>query len=380
MALSNCKTTLRYSRLSRPLSIIYHARSIASLSSSSENQRYWNERALVFPGQGSQYIGMGKDLYDSFPESRHAFEEADESLGFKLSTLMFDGDPNMLNQTEFAQPAIVTTSIAAVRALEAETGYKISNICRYTMGHSVGEYSALIAADALTLSDGVKLVKLRGKTMQEAAKGYESAMTAIILKNATLEQIGHEVLNVQKEIDEELGQDAPEERKEIVQIGNINMTTQVVLSGTRKAVDRAVKHLQSKLLAIRAININVSAPFHCDIMKPASKILKEEFDRVKPFFPPTIPVLSNATAEPIGCHLDIGSTLAMQAMSPARWLDSMNYLRDHGIKRWFCIGPGSVIANMVRREYPGMIVRSLATPKDITDVNGLFERQNDESS
>ncbi|KAJ1677757.1 [acyl-carrier-protein] S-malonyltransferase, partial [Spiromyces aspiralis] len=261
-----------------------------------------------------------------------------------------------LNKTEHAQPAILTASIAVLRMLEHETGFKANQLCRFTMGHSLGEYTALVAAEALSLADGVRLVWFRGQKMQEAAAGLDPAMTALILRKATVNEIIDEVSKVQRAIDHELGQTDAAVRKEVVQVGNVNTSTQVTLSGTRRAVDKAIAHLHSRDLAIRAVSINVSAPFHSDLMAPAARSLKAEFERVMPFYPPTMTVISNATARPIGCHKDIGDILATQAVTTCRWLESMEYLKDQGTKRWFCVGPGSVIANMVRREYPEMIV------------------------
>ncbi|KAJ2704724.1 hypothetical protein FB645_003005 [Coemansia sp. IMI 203386] len=334
-------------------------------------QLYRSERAVIFPGQGSQYIGMGKDLFDRFAASRLVFEEVDEVLGMKLSGMMFEGDAQELRLTKNAQPAIVAVSIAGLRALEQGTGMAASDVFSFAMGHSVGEYSALVAASAMSLADGIQLVRARGEAMQDAVKERDYAMSACILRKSKIEDILGEVERVQLEF--------PRDEDEVVQVANINSSSQVVLSGTRRAVERALASLQTKRLAMRAVNLPVSAPFHCSLMAPAKDALASRIAELKPIRDQSswgMPVISNVTAQP---HKDAVSTerlLADQVDQPVLWLQSMQFLKNtHGISRWGAMGPGNVVGNLVSKEYAKDIVRRLSDADALDDFVAVLGRQ-----
>ncbi|KAJ1646555.1 hypothetical protein J3B02_005394 [Coemansia erecta] len=343
------------------------------LSSQGQTQRqlYRNERAVIFPGQGSQYVGMGKDLFERFTASRQVFEEVDEVLSIKISDMMFQGDAQELRLTKNAQPAIVAASIAGLRALEQGTGMAASDVFSFAMGHSVGEYSALIAAGVMSLADGIRLVRTRGESMQDAVRERDYAMSACILRKSKIEDVLAEVAKIQLEF--------PQEGGEVVQVANINSSSQVVLSGTRHAVDRALASLQAKRLAMRAVNLPVSAPFHCSLMAPAKEALATRIAELRPIRDKSswgMPVISNVTAQP---HKDAVSTerlLVEQVDQPVLWLQSMQFLKDtHGISRWGAMGPGNVVGNLVGKEFVKDIVRRLSDADALDDFVAVLERQ-----
>ncbi|PWA02017.1 hypothetical protein BB558_001846 [Smittium angustum] len=331
-------------------------------------------RALAFPGQGSQYIGMGRELSENFTSSRHVFEQVDEALNFKLSKLIFEGEHNVLTNTENAQPAIVAVGIAAVSAIEQETGYKIKELCDYALGHSVGEYTALIAAGGLSLWDGVRLVKLRGEAMKSAIRGIDTSMVAIIMRNCTIEEIKTAVDGISKLIEiEKQSSNSRFTEIDSVEIATINMKNQVTLSGTQTAVDFAIQCLHDQQLAIRAAELPVAAPFHCKLLIPAAKILETEFKNSTLFKKLEIPVIANCTARPISSHLDIPDLLVKQTFSQVKWLDSLLYLvNECGIDRWLCPGPSPVISSMIRKQFPRAITRQLGSKKDILDFANII--------
>ncbi|KAJ2001217.1 hypothetical protein GGI04_000004 [Coemansia thaxteri] len=341
-------------------------------------QLYRHQRALLFPGQGSQFVGMGKDLWSEFPVSRQVFEEADEVLGQRLSQLMFDGCPTKLTLTTNAQPAIVAVSVATLRALEHEAGMDASEIFSFSMGHSVGEYSALVAAQAVSFADSIRLVRARGEAMQDAIKEREYAMSACILRSSRIEDVVAEVNRVQAEISQQ-AHGVSESDSEVVQVANINSSTQVVLSGTRTAVASALATLQSKRLAMRAVNLPVSAPFHCKLMAPAKKVLAERIARLGPVKDMslwTMPVISNVTAMPHETAASTQALLAEQLVQPVLWLQSMQLLKStHGISRWGALGPGNVVGNLARKEYAKDIVRRLSDAAAIKDFVAVLDRQ-----
>ncbi|KAJ2262066.1 hypothetical protein GGI01_001807 [Coemansia sp. RSA 376] len=346
----------------------------ASLGKASTPQLYRHQRAVVFPGQGSQFVGMGKDLSAEFTASRRVFEEADEVLGFSLSRMMFQGCPKELTLTKNAQPAIVAVSVAALRALEHDTGMDASEIYSFSMGHSVGEYSALVAAQAMSFSDCIRLVRTRGEAMQDAIKEREYAMSACILRNSKIEDVVAEVGRVQAEILSRATTD-----DEVVQVANINSSSQVVLSGTRSAVDAALTSLQTKRLAMRAVNLPVSAPFHCRLMAPAKEVLAARIAELHPIRDTclwTMPVISNVTAEPHETTASTQALLAEQVERPVLWLQSMQLLKNsHGISRWGALGPGNVVGNLVGKEYAKDIVRRLSDAAAIKDFVSVLDRQ-----
>ncbi|KAJ1892124.1 hypothetical protein LPJ66_006525 [Kickxella alabastrina] len=334
-------------------------------------QLYHKQRAVIFPGQGSQFVGMGRDLFDKFAASRQVFEEVDSVLGFKLSDMIFRGDLQELTLTKNAQPAIVAVSTAGLRALEHDTGMAASKLFSFAMGHSVGEYSALIAANAMSLADGIRLVRTRGESMQDAIKEREYAMSACILRKASIADVLAEVDRVQQEIAHEVD--------EVVQVANINSSSQIVLSGTRLAVDRALASLQSKRLAMRAVNLPVSAPFHCSLMAPAKRVLAARIAELSPIRDQsdwTIQVVSNVTAEPYATAEAAQRLLGEQVDRPVLWLQSMQFLKSkHGICRWGAMGPGNVVGNLVGKEFAKDIVRRLSDAAAITDFAAVLNRQ-----
>ncbi|KAJ2162341.1 hypothetical protein GGF46_000705 [Coemansia sp. RSA 552] len=337
-------------------------------------QMYRHQRAVIFPGQGSQFVGMGRDLFDQFAVSRQVFEEADEVLGLRLSQLMFAGDAKELMLTKNAQPAIVAVSVATTRALEHMTGMAAADIYSYAMGHSVGEYSALVAAKAVSFADGIRMVRTRGEAMQDAVKGQDYAMSACILRRAGIADVVADVERVQQGILRDSGNDGG-----VVQVANINSSSQVVLSGTKGAVDRALTSLQTKRLAMRAVNLPVSAPFHCRLMAPAKAALEAKINELAPIRDQhlwTMPVISNVTAQPHGSTEATQRLLVEQVDSPVLWLQSMQHLKDiHGISRWGAMGPGCVVGNLAGKEYAKDIVRRLSDAAAIAEFVAVLNRQ-----
>ncbi|KAJ2683653.1 hypothetical protein H4R19_006976 [Coemansia spiralis] len=246
------------------------------------------------------------------------------------------------------------------------------------MGHSVGEYSALIAAHAVSLADGLRLVRARGEAMQAAAAGLDYAMSACILRRAKIADVVADVARVQQEIDNANPAGAGA-GGDVVQVANINSSSQIVLSGTRPAVDRALASLQQRHLAARAVNLPVSAPFHCRLMAPAKKALESRLCELAPIRDQsewTMPVVANVTARPHGSASEVQRLLVEQVDSPVLWLQSMQYLKaTHGISRWGAMGPGSVVGNLAGKEYATDIVRRLTDAAAIKEFAAVLDRQ-----
>ena len=302
-------------------------------------------RAFVFPGQGSQAIGMGKALADASAAAREVFEEVDDALGQKLSRLMFEGPEDELTLTENAQPAIMAASIAALRVLESG-GVRLADKADYVAGHSLGEYSALCAAGALTLSDTARLLKLRGRAMQAAVPVGEGAMAALL------------------GLDLEAAQAAAAEaaQGEVCSAANDNAPGQVVVSGHKAAVERAIEIAKGKG-AKRAILLPVSAPFHCTLMQPAAEAMAKalaEADVKAPF----VPLVANVTAAPIASPDEIRRLLVEQVTGMVRWRESVLAMAGLGVANFVECG-GKVLGPMIKRIEPDATAVSLVTMADI---------------
>jgi len=307
-----------------------------------------SETAFIFPGQGSQYVGMGKELTENFKVARETFEEADEALGFNLSGLCFNGPEEDLKLTFNTQPAILTTSIASLRVLSSETGIDPVVLA----GHSLGEYSSLTAAQAIAFPDAVRTVRLRGTFMQEAVPPGEGAMAAILGLEAP-------------EVEELCVQAA---QGEVVAPANFNSPWQIVISGHAQAVARAVE-LALEQGAKKAVMLAVSAPFHCSLMKPAAERLHDALQDI-PVCDIGIPVISNADAEAYPSKEEIKNILVKQVDHPVRWEESMRELVKRGIKTVIEIGPGKVLTGLMRRITKDVKTVNLGNADDLKALSG----------
>ena len=283
--------------------------------------------AFIFPGQGSQNPGMGKNLADKFPAARQVFEEADEALGFALSELCFNGPAEKLQLTENTQPAILTTSVAALRAMESE-GFPKPD---FVAGHSLGEYSALVAAGALSLTDAVRTVRKRGEYMQEAVPVGAGAMAAIL--GADVETVAAAC--------------AEAAQGQVCSAANINSPNQIVIAGAAGAIDRAIEIVKARG-AKRAVKLNVSAPFHCAMMMPAQDRLALDLNELE-FKDLAPPVVTNVDARPINKGAEARDALVRQVSQPVRWLESVEFLATQGVQTFIEIGPGKVLSGLVRQ-------------------------------
>ncbi len=282
--------------------------------------------ALVFPGQGSQSAGMGKSLAENSAAARQVFEEADDALGFAISKLCFDGPAEDLQLTENTQPAILTVSVAAFRAMK-EAGIGVP---AFVAGHSLGEYSALVAAGALSLADAVKTVRARGRYMQEAVPVGTGAMAAVI---------GGELSDIQRVCEEARGD-------QVCSVANSNSPNQVVIAGNTEAVDRAIELLSG--VAKRVIKLKVSAPFHCALMKPAQDRLALDLEQLN-FNAPEAPVVTNVDARVTTAPDELRDALVRQVSAPVRWLESMQLLMQQGVDTFVEAGPGKVLSGLMRQ-------------------------------
>ncbi len=305
-------------------------------------------RAFVFPGQGSQTIGMGKALAEAYPASRDVFDEVDNALGEKLSGLIFDGDIETLTLTKNAQPALMATSIAALRALASE-GVSVSD-ATFVAGHSLGEYSALCAAGALTLSDTARLLRRRGEAMQTAVPVGEGAMAALL---------GLDLAGA-RAVAEEAAQG------DVCEAANDNDPSQVVISGHRAAVERALDIAKAKG-AKRAILLPVSAPFHCALMAPAAKEMEAALAEVE-IAAPTVPLVANVRAEAVSDPALIRSLLVEQVTGAVRWRESVEFMAAQGVTEFWEIGAGKALSGMIRRIAKGSETRTIGTPEEVAAV------------
>ena len=301
--------------------------------------------AFVFPGQGAQTIGMGRDLADAYPAAREVFETVDAALGEKLSDMIWEGDIETLTLTRNAQPALMATSMAAMAALKAE-GVEVS-AAAYVAGHSLGEYSALCAAGALGLADTARLLRVRGDAMQAAVPQGEGAMAAIL---------GLDIDAVSRVVDE-----AAEDQ--VCAAANDNDPAQVVVSGHRAAVMRAVE-IAKVAGAKRAVMLPVSAPFHCALMEPAADAMAEALSHVD-IEEPSVPIVGNVTAHAESSAMLIRNHLVDQVTGRVRWRESIAWMAAHGVTEVWEIGAGKALSGMIRRIDRSLDTRAVGTPEDV---------------
>lgn len=310
--------------------------------------------AFVFPGQGSQFIGMGKDLFDRFAVAKETFQEVDNALDQKLSELIFSGDEKDLNLTENTQPALMAVSMAVINVLKAEAGFSLTDYCSYVAGHSLGEYSALTAAGALTLSDSAKLLKHRGQAMQSAVPVGKGSMAAIL---------GLDLPEVQSIVEKANADNA--ETNSVCQTANDNSVGQVVVSGHQLAVERAV-NIASESGAKRAVILPVSAPFHCALMSPAADSMKQALQDVS-IQSPCVPVIANVTAQPEQDPDKIRDLLVQQVTGMVRWRESVLWMGENGVTEMVEIGAGKVLNGLARRINKDISCQSVGTVEQVED-------------
>jgi [acyl-carrier-protein] S-malonyltransferase len=303
--------------------------------------------AFIFPGQGSQTVGMGRGLADAFPAARVVFEEVDEALGEALTKVIWEGPAETLMLTENAQPGLMAVSLAAMRVLETEAGVDLAREARFVAGHSLGEYSALAAAGALGIGDTARLLRIRGRAMQKAVPVGTGAMAALL--GLDFEQ----AVTVAGEAAED----------QVCQAANDNGGGQVVVSGDKAAVERAVEIAKGKG-ARRAMMLPVSAPFHCSLMQPAADAMAAALARVT-VKSPVVPVVVNVLAKPIHDPADIVGALVAQVTGTVRWRDSISFMADAGVTRFCEVGAGRVLSGLVKRIAEGAIGVSVGTPDDV---------------
>ena len=307
-------------------------------------------RAFVFPGQGAQTIGMGKDLADAYPAAKAVFDEVDEALGEKLSALIWEGDIETLTLTANAQPALMATSSAAMRALVAE-GIGIESAA-YVAGHSLGEYSALCAAGALSVTDTAKLLRTRGRAMQEAVPVGEGAMAAVL---------GLDLAGVQA-----LAAEAAE--GQVLSAANDNDPSQVVISGHREAVERAVGMAKDKG-AKRALLLPVSAPFHCALMQPAADVMAAALAEAD-IRDPKVPLVANVEAQAVTNAARIRELLVQQVTGSVRWRESVEWMAANGVDEFVEVGAGKALSGMIRRIAKEANLRAVNTAADAKNLAG----------
>ncbi len=306
-------------------------------------------KAYLFPGQGSQAVGMGKALAESFAPARAVFDEIDSALSQPLSKLMFEGPENELTLTANAQPALMAVSLAAIRVLEAECGLDLSRDAAFVAGHSLGEYSALASAGALSISDTAKLLRIRGDAMQKAVPVGQGAMAALL--GADLDQA------------REIAESAASALSACCQVANDNGGGQVVISGARTAVEKAMDIAKQKGIK-RAVLLPVSAPFHCALMQPAADAMAQALEGAK-IAAPKVPVVANVTAAPVTDPEVIRRLLVEQVTGAVRWRECVAFIADQGVTKFVECGSGKVLAGLLKRIAPAATGISVGAPADL---------------
>jgi len=303
--------------------------------------------AFVFPGQGSQTVGMGKALAASFPPARQVFDEVDAALGVKLSAIIFEGPAETLTLTENAQPALMAVSLATLRVLEKEAGLDLKRDAQFVAGHSLGEYSALAAASAFTIADTARLLRTRGQAMQKAVPVGIGAMAALI----------------GLEFDAAAAVAAEAAQGQVCQAANDNGAGQVVVSGDKAAVERAVEIAKTKG-AKHAMLLPVSAPFHCALMRPAADVMAQALAKVS-IKPPLVPVVANVLAKPISEPAEIVRALVAQVTGTVRWRESVAVMAAAGVTTFYEVGAGKVLSGLIKRIAAGASATAIGSPEDI---------------
>ncbi len=309
--------------------------------------------AVVFPGQGAQEVGMGKTLYNNFDAAKSVFDCADEALGFKLSDIIFEGPESELQKTAYTQPAILTMSIAVLRTLTINMGLKITP--DYMAGHSLGEYTALVASGALSLEEGVRLVHLRGELMQEAVPLGEGTMAAI------LGLPSEEVISLCNEAS----------GSKVCQAANFNSPGQTVISGHREAVEKALTIAKQRGAKL-AVMLKVSAPFHSQLLKSVAPKLREAAGKCA-LSRPACPIVANFSAKAVLDREEIIHALAEQTYMPVLWSDSIFYMRENGIKSFLEIGPGKVLSGLIKKTIKGSRVLSVSDTESLDSVSDFLK-------
>ncbi|HEV7981308.1 MAG TPA: ACP S-malonyltransferase [Xanthobacteraceae bacterium] len=307
--------------------------------------------AFVFPGQGSQSVGMGRALARAFPAARRVFDEVDEALGERLSAVIWEGPAERLTLTENAQPALMAVSLAAMRVLETEAGIALSRAAAYVAGHSLGEYSALAAAGSLSIADSARLLRIRGLAMQKAVPVGAGAMAAL--------------LGLEFEAAREVAEQAAEGHGAgaVCQAANDNGAGQVVVSGDRAAVERAVELAMAKG-ARRAMLLPVSAPFHCALMAPAAEAMAQALAAVT-IRPPAVPLVANVPAAAITDPAEIARCLVAQVTGTVRWRECVSYMAAHGVADFYEVGAGKVLSGLIKRIADGATATAIGTPEEV---------------
>ena len=303
--------------------------------------------AFVFPGQGSQTVGMGKALAEAFPAAREVFNEVDDALGEKLTAVIWEGPADRLTLTENAQPALMAASLAVVRVLESEAGVDLPRDAAFVAGHSLGEYSALAAARALSVADTARLLRIRGRAMQAAVPVGAGAMAALL----------------GLEFDAATAVAAEAAQGQVCQAANDNGGGQVVVSGDKAAIERAVEIAKTRG-ARRAMLLPVSAPFHCALMQPAADAMADALSKVE-IKAPVVPLVANVLARPISDPAEIVKSLVAQVTGTVRWRESVAFMASAGVDKFYEVGAGKVLTGLLKRIADGASGTSIGTPEDV---------------